>query len=385
MSVRVTHDTTRFERDDEALAEMDALRPGWLEQQLVLARLFRRIDGRGAFVTAGSRSVQDLASRRGYDGRGARELCQLGYALEHEPDLEQMLRDNRIGFPAACALGRIYRDPRLQDEADEWLHWARIERLPDLRRRISQRVETLRQGRRADVPFMAHVTQHTSANIDRCRLVASRRAGVPLTNGQLLEVLSATYLLENDELEGGGGGSGTRRLPPTQERPEDRTIPAEVVRELRERSGGQCEFGDCESPAQEICHLVPHSEGGGREVTDLVEGCRLHHKALDGRLLRFLGWTRSDDPLGEGLPVFLATETNEFLRPKPRPIPGLAIGALGNRSPWLLRALGPRLRKRLKRQWELHGGYRHEEAPTPDPESESDGSDCRSPPTAGGP
>ena len=90
--------------------------------------------------------MAELASRRGYDGPRARDLCRLGYALAAEPTLEERLRANEIGFPAACALGRIYADPLLLAPGDEWIHWARFERLVDLRRRIQQRVETVRQG-----------------------------------------------------------------------------------------------------------------------------------------------------------------------------------------------------------------------------------------------
>jgi hypothetical protein len=365
---RVDQRTLHYEPDDEALAEVAARRADWLEQQLALARLFCRIDRRAAFIPAGCSSVAEFASRRGYDGPRARELCRLGYALAAEPALAGLLRANQIGFPAACAIGRIHQDPLLLAPDDEWVHWARFGRLRDLRRRIRERVESVRQQRPADRPFSAYVTARTAEKVDRCREVASQRAGVMLTNGQLLDVFSTGYLLENDVLERGeperegpgdgepgdmpeqgarGRATGTRRLPPTDERPHDRTIPAEVSRALEERSGGLCEFGACERPATESCHLVPHRDGSGREVADLVRGCRVHHKAFDAGLLRFLGFTRADDALGAGLPVFQVVGTNEILQPKPRRRPGSTAGVGEEQPAWLLRALGKRLRRRL--------------------------------------
>ena len=79
-----------------------------------------------------------------------------------------------------------------------------------------------------------------------------------------------------------------------------------------------------------------------------MRGCRAHHKAFDAGLIRFLGFTRADDALGEGLPVFLVVETNEILRPKPRRRPGSTAGIGEEQPAWLLRALGRRLRRRLR-------------------------------------
>ena len=349
MAMKVDRRTVHFERDAEALAEVADRRADWLEQELAFARLFCRIDRQAAFVPAGCSSVQQLASRRGYSSSHARDLTRLGYALAGESELEALLRANEIGFDAACALGRIHRDPALLRPDDEWIRWARCERLAGLNRRIRQRVEEVRQGCPDVRPWNAHVTVRTAENLQRCRQIASQKAGRLLTHGQLLDVFATGYLLDEDvaEREDHGPGTGTRRLPPTAERPYDRTIPAEVVRALEERSGGLCEFGACERPATETCHLEPHRDGGGREVEDLVRGCRLHHKAFDAGLIRFLGWTRSEDELGAGLPAFQVVEGNEILRPKPRPHAGSRLGQEPDPPPaWLLRALPARHRGR---------------------------------------
>jgi len=351
MQTKVDRRTIRLERDDAALAELEGGRAAWLDRELVLARLLCRIDRKAAFLAAGAASVEELASRRGYDGPRARDLCRLGYALDAVPGLEEELRRDRIRFPAACALGRIYSDPTLLEPDDAWLDWAREERLPDLRRRIQRRIESVRQQGPADRLWSAYVTTRTADMVARCRLVAAQKAGRVLTNGQLLDVFATGYLAEHDPLE---RTVGTRRLPPTSERPHDRTIPAEVSRALEERSGGLCEFGACERPAVETCHVVPHHTGSGRETTDLVRGCRPHHKAFDAGWIHFLGWTDAKDERGAGLPVFLAIETKEILRPKPRPTAGEAC-----RHPeWLLRAIGSRLRRRLERRARAGGADR---------------------------
>ena len=129
MTLTVDQRTVHFQRDDEALAQVHARREAWLEQQLDLARLFCRIDRKAAFVPTCTSSVSGLASTRCYHGLWSRELCQLGYALDAEPTLEQLLRDNEIGFQAACALGRIHKEPELIEDGDDWLHWACSERL----------------------------------------------------------------------------------------------------------------------------------------------------------------------------------------------------------------------------------------------------------------
>ena len=170
----------------------------------------------------------ELASRRGYDGPRARELCRLGYALAAEPAL---------GGAAARQPDRLPRRLRHRSHPPG-------PGPPRARRRVgplgalraasptcgaasAQRVESVRQGRPADRPLSAYVTARTAEKVDRCRQIASQKAGVMLTNGQLLDVLSTGYLLENDVLEREGHGPGRpghpapaadRRAPP---RPDD--------------------------------------------------------------------------------------------------------------------------------------------------------------------
>ncbi len=104
--------------------------------------------------------------------------------------------------------------------------------------------------------------------------------------------------------------------------------------------------------ASEFCHVKDHrgwrqGNPSGRETSDLVHGCHLHHVLYDSGEIEFVSWT-DDSPLptakdhltprGEvaGRPVFRNAETGELLFPKPWPEAREEIEA----PEWLQRALG---------------------------------------------
>jgi hypothetical protein len=183
----------------------------------------------------------------------------------------------------------------------------------------------------------------TAEDFDRARAVASRKAGRALTRGELIKVLSADYLAHCDP---DAAEPRERRMPQTSTRPRDRGVPAEVSRAIGQRSGGLCEFGGCTRPAEQLCHLTPHANGSGREVTDLVDGCKGHLRAYDAGLIRWAGWTN------DRLPTFLVDRTNELMRPKSKPAPlrweawpdwvckALSEGAKRKLARWRKRAAG---------------------------------------------
>ena len=111
--------TITYERDDDAIRELERRQPAWLAGEIALARLFVRIDRKAAYIPSGCASVEELAARKGYDGFRVRELLRLGYALEGEPALEDAVRKGEITFQAGCEIGRIYRDPELIDDKDD--------------------------------------------------------------------------------------------------------------------------------------------------------------------------------------------------------------------------------------------------------------------------
>jgi hypothetical protein len=74
-------------------------------------------------------------------------------------------------------------------------------------------------------------------------------------------------------------------------------VPAEVERAVRARSRGCCEVPFCDNThGLELAHVVPHRDGAGREVRDLVRICHGHHVACDA------GWLEIE--MTEHGPVF---------------------------------------------------------------------------------
>ena len=316
---------TRGERDDDALALLRGGQGAWIDGELRLARLLHRIDAKAAFVYDGGASMREYGERCGYDPDRVDDLLLLGYALVGEPRLEEALRAGKVGWVSARTLGRIYRDPRLLREGDDWLGWASSLSIRDLRKRVRERVESVFQEAPAVHTFAVAMSEETKDEVEVSRRIALRKARQRLTNGQLLRVLATTY---NDLFDPLRKDRKRRRMPPTSEQPHARGVPAEVVRAIHERSGGLCEFGPCERVAEELCHLTPHAEGSAREVKDLVHGCHRHHSQLDAGILRFLGWTDDDRP------SFLVAASLEILLPKPAPENGYAPP----RPEWLVRA-----------------------------------------------
>jgi hypothetical protein len=257
-----------------------------------------------------------------------------------------------VGFPAASAIGRIHRGPDLLQEGDDGLHEAVVLRLGDLERRIRGRVESVRQGARRVHPWSAMVGTDTLDDLQRGHQISSRLARRLLTRGQLLAVLARKYRLDLDPL---AQEARPRRMPDTKDLPHSRTVAAEVKREILRRSGGFCEFGSCERPGAESCHLKPHRDGSGREADDLALGCKLHHTLHDEGLLRHCGWS------SDGRPAFVVLETGRMPWPKPRPTedetPAWPV--------WLLRAVGrdPGRARRPGKRPRKHRGKRRGKKP----------------------
>ncbi len=195
-----------------------------------------------------------------------------------------------------------------------------------------------------------------------------------MTRAQTLAALAKTYLHDADPKE---RVPPKRVVPPTEECPEDRYVPADVRHEidLLLAEGGLCEFGGCERPGVEMCHLVPHADGSPREVTDLVRGCHGHHDSFDDGVIRFADWTK------DGLPVFYVPGDSGALAPKPRP-----TMIDGERYPeWLLKAMGPSARRKLKRKraWDADEEARGGSSKGGDPPGLDPPADA-GPPTDGG-
>ncbi len=70
-------------------------------------------------------------------------------------------------------------------------------------------------------------------------------------------------------------------------------------------------------------HIVAHKDGGGRETTDLFQGCHAHHVAYDA------GWIRVE--MVDGRPVFHLVVVDGARRPWPVP-PHLRPNPLANQA-----------------------------------------------------
>lgn len=314
----VSPDRRRLEwtSDPEACTWIRENRAAWLDREFEFARCLAAIDLKRAFVDEGASSTEHLGEEAGYDHQRVRELTQLGRGILEEPGLEQRVREKRIPFRAGIVVGRILGWPERMEPGDDWLSLAEEVGLRELQGRVRARIEEVAQRRKLHA-VTAHLTEETLEKVDHCRMLAEKqRNGIPQTFGQTIDFMADETIRGRDPR---WKPKGTRRLPPTQTLPWSRTVPADVTRELWERSGGLCEFGSCRRAGRDRCHLEPHAEGSGRETDDQVLGCRVHHKEFDAGLLKFLEWT------GDGRPEFLVRATGELLDPKPRGDAGKAF------------------------------------------------------------
>jgi len=72
-----------------------------------------------------------------------------------------------------------------------------------------------------------------------------------------------------------------RRMPSTEIWP-GRSIPEEVQEAIAGRYGDKCRVPGCGHEIfLEFAHLIPHKDGGSREVWNLIYVCRCHHKLID--------------------------------------------------------------------------------------------------------
>jgi hypothetical protein len=178
---------------------------------------------------------------------------------------------------------------------------------------VRQRLEETAQGAGPLVSMTVHVTERTREEFHRARVLASREAAVPLTDGQTLTRLVSFYLDRRDERR---RAQGTRRVGPTSAAPDERYIPAESRREVLARSHDRCEVPGCALDTfLEFAHVVSHADGSGREPEDLLRLCHVHHTQFDADVLLFAGWR-------DGRPVFRTTDGAELTA-------GLAVVAAG--------------------------------------------------------
>ena len=87
-----------------------------------------------------------------------------------------------------------------------------------------------------------------------------------------------------------------------------RTIPTALRRALESRDRNQCQFPGCESRHCDAHHVVHWADGGETQLTNLVQVCRFHHRAVHEE-----GFQVVADSAGQF----------RFLRPDGRPLPAV--------------------------------------------------------------
>jgi hypothetical protein len=277
----------------EALGLLRAARPDWIERHVRLAALFAEVDRRRAYAYEGCASIGEFGGRAGYDPGQARTLANLGHAFRAFPELEARLREGAVDLLKVALVGEVAKRPGGVQEGDDWEGLLERGTHRQVRRAVRNRLESIRQGGAAVREIRIPVSEETEEAFERCREVASQKAGHEVSRGQTLGVVSNHYLDAFDEER---RRTGARRSGPTAETPEQRGVPTDVRLALARRSGGRCEVPGCEWTAVHTCHVGSHALGSAREIHDLFRGCRWHHTEYDAGVLAFAGWDAWDRP-----------------------------------------------------------------------------------------
>jgi hypothetical protein len=342
-AVRADRREIQWTPDPEGERLVHELAEAYLELRLKLARELLRLDRGGAFNAAACSSIVQYAVRLRIPAPEARMLVDLGRALDPSaeivqpaatasatdggvdsaapvPSVEERVRSGQLPVENAALVGRLLAEPGLVLPGEDWL--LRAESLPTtaLRRWVNQRIEQAAQGEPQVVTVAVAITQRARDDFARARVVASREAGVALTEGQAFTLIVRHYLDAKDEMR---RGAGTRRVGPTSQAPEDRYIPADVRRQVLERSGDRCEVPGCDRRVfLAFAHDRSHAEGGDREAENLLRLCDRHHTQLDADVLHLAGWR-------DGRPAFRDARGQDL---GSRPILSDTADASGGRS-----------------------------------------------------
>lgn len=289
MKIRVDQrhiDATPIEGAADTMRDLAA---AMLEAKLRLARFLAQVDEAKHWKLEGCGSLAEFGARFGIARVETRSLRDLGLALRTQVDLERALRANKTDVARAATVSRILANPALVQPGDDWIKHACKDTLTDLRRRVRARIEEFAQQATGVVEVSVHVRDETKAEFLRARELLSTKEGQVLTYGQTFHRVVNFWLDKNDPER---RKPGKRRVPHTKTRPESRYVPAEVVREVLERSEGRCEFPGCHNRMfTELGHIVPHAHGSAREASDFFHFCSIHHKLYDAHLIRFVGGT----------------------------------------------------------------------------------------------
>ncbi len=300
------------------------------EHDLVLGGALARIERERTYGADGASSAAHWAVLHGLDHGRASELLRLGRLTYVKPEIEQDVRDGTLTTQHAAEVGKLVAptpalppkhepDPaeeaaRAEAELDRLRKFAGLAKNAsrrELSRAVNEEKESVKQqGRVTTLVF--HVKQVAKDDWRFARKLASRKAQRPLSDGEAFSLVVADFVKRYDTDDVTGQKSAReRRVGPTSESPDARTIPAEVRREVKKRAGDHCEFPGCPNGMFiQICHLRPHADGGDRETKNLVLLCSQHHTMMDCGTLRFFERT-------EAGVAFVDVRTGEVFEPFP--------------------------------------------------------------------
>ena len=299
------------------------------EHDVILGNALAKVERERAFVPFGHASAAHWAVHVGLERGRANELLNLGRLLHILPEMEVSVLAGETTPQSAAVVGRLIeptpilapkeepdpaetaaRDASELERARSFSEYAKTLSKHRLERLVHEERERIKQGERV-VPLTFHVKQSTKDNWALARKIARRHARRSLSDGEAFSFVIADFLKRYDK-DGLSGQrkTGSRRMGATSERPDDRTVPAEVHRQVMQRAHGHCEFPGCPNGTfVQLCHIRPHAQRGDREAVNLVVLCWHHHVQFDRGCLRFV--TRTD-----GGVTFENVDTGEIFEPR---------------------------------------------------------------------
>jgi len=291
-------------REDALEAELAGMHRHRRAMDLRAGRLLARIEDSAHFAYRGCSNLGQFGELKGYSARETRNLAAAVRAIALRPEMEERILEGALSIDAAAALGKIFEDPSLIKDGEDWVAWAQNWSARKLQREIRKRMKQSERGEPVSV-LEAVMTASGREDFERSRTIASKKRGKPLTEGEAVEVLADHYLDSFDPLR---QTPGTRRKGSTEfeeavngrgapgaggaasEVLDGRYVPAEVQRWVKGRQGGCCPVPGCDNGIwMEMAHLIAHRDGGCREIWNLIYLCLFHHDLYDRGLLKIEG------------------------------------------------------------------------------------------------
>jgi hypothetical protein len=255
------------------------------EAQLAAGEALQQLEVTRHWMAVDLASLSELGSRHGLSRAEVSTLLRVHQAVTARPDLREGLLEGRLSLEVVAAVRDIAVDPTLQHPGEDLIQLATQLPARQIARIVRRRVAERREG-----GPVAEVTIHLGGkdrdNLERVRVLASRKASRMLNLSETVAVSLRTYLEVNDPRL---VTPGKRRMPDTRGRP-GRAVPEEVRRALDFRFAGRCAVPHCDHMVwTHRAHLVAKWRGGSQELDNLILLCPRHHKMMDHGQISLVG------------------------------------------------------------------------------------------------